>query len=205
MKFIDSIPVPSGQFSTDACTDGGGGYYCTDWFYVNWHANAPNIAKAHINVKELYTVGLAAERWAPYWANSHIVVHTDNITTMAAINKGTTRCAHMMPILRRLFWLSAVHNFYLTARYIKGVDNIVSDSLSRLHCPSHLQRACSWFPRDCFVVNDLCCFDMFGHTPYASFAYLQEMYTRTSPPCFRRQPHTRHQLLPTVPRELIPL
>lgn len=95
VKFIDSIPVPSGQFSTDACTDGGGGYYCTDWFYVNWHANAPNIAKAHINVKELYTVGLAAERWAPYWANSHIVVHTDNITTMAAINKGTTRCAHI--------------------------------------------------------------------------------------------------------------
>jgi hypothetical protein len=149
--FIDSIPVPSGQFSTDACTEGGGGYFDADWFYVNWQGDYPEVATAHINVKELFAVGLAAERWAPLWRDSHIIVHTDNTNTLFAINKGTSRCVQMMPILRRLFWLSATHNFYLTACHIRGTDNVVSDCLSRLHCHEHLLQACRWFPQDCSV------------------------------------------------------
>ena len=37
-----------------------------------------------------------------------------------------------MTWLLQLFWLSAVFNFHLTARHIRGKDNVVSDIISRL-------------------------------------------------------------------------
>ena len=37
-----------------------------------------------------------------------------------------------MDWLRHLFWLSAVYNFHITARHIVGVDNVISDTLSRI-------------------------------------------------------------------------
>ncbi len=186
--FIDSIPVPSDLFSTDACSEGGGGFYGKDWFYVNWAASYPAHSQAHINIKELLTVGIAAERWAKSWSNSHIVVLTDNTTTMYAINKGTSHCSTMMLILRRLFWLSAVHNFHLTARYIRGADNVVSDCLSRLHDRSHMWTACTLFPQDCYMSLNYCSLNMYGHTPYTSFAWLQDLYRLTSPSSNRRLP-----------------
>ncbi len=52
---------------------------------------------------------------------------------MYNINKGSASNPHAMDILRRLFWLSAIYGFHLTARHIPGSQNITSDRLSRLH------------------------------------------------------------------------
>ena len=54
---------------------------------------------------------MAAERWAPAWANKHVIIHCDNQPAVSIINKGTTPNAILMPCLRWLFWLSAVFNF----------------------------------------------------------------------------------------------
>lgn len=124
--------VPDVSFTTDACIRGGGGAYNADWFYVHWETDLPKIADLHINLKEIYSVFLAALRWASVWKNKHIVVYSDNTATVFMINKGTSRNCIAMKWLRKLFWLSAHYNFHLTAKHIKGKDNVVSDFVSRL-------------------------------------------------------------------------
>ena len=39
----------------------------------------------------------------------------------------------MMPFLRELFWLSAIYNFKITAKFVPGKLNILADTISRLH------------------------------------------------------------------------
>lgn len=124
--------VPSSSFSTDACLRGGGGEYYADWFYYHWETDFPEVAELHINLKELFTVYLASIRWAQSWRNKHIIVYSDNATTVFMINKGTTKNSVAMVWLRHLFWLSVQYNFQLTARHIKGKDNVMSDVISRL-------------------------------------------------------------------------
>ena len=130
-SFIDK-PVPSSSFTTDACLRGGGGAYKADWFYSHWETDFPDVADLHINLKEIFTVFLASIRWAQSWQNQHIVVYSDNAATVFMINKGSSRNSIAMVWLRQLFWLSAVFNFHLTARHIKGKDNVISDVISRL-------------------------------------------------------------------------
>ena len=92
----------------------------------------------HINHKETWAVYLAAERWAPCWANRHVIVPSDNHAALGIINKGSTGSPIIMQALRRLFWLSAVYNFQITAKYIPGQQNGVADAVSRLHSLHHL-------------------------------------------------------------------
>jgi hypothetical protein len=82
---------------------GGGGYYASDYFYVNWSLDIPSIAEKHINVKETVSIILALQRWTPLLRNKRVIVHTDNTTAKAYINKGSCRDTFVMDWLRRLF------------------------------------------------------------------------------------------------------
>ena len=69
-----------------------------------------------------------------------MIIRCDNQAAVAMINKGTTANPTVMLWLRHLFWLSAIHNFRISAVYIPGVDNVRADSISRMHlAPSLLQ------------------------------------------------------------------
>ena len=134
--FIDSAPVSFEEFSTDACPIGGGGFFQGDWFYTNWAIDHPDLAGAHINLKETFTVLLALCRWKYQLRDKWIVVHSDNSTTISVLNKGTCRNPQVMQWLRSIFWLSATFNFRITARYIPSKANTMADAISRLHDPA---------------------------------------------------------------------
>ena len=121
---------------TDACDDAAGGSFGHDWFYFNWDQDLPQASSLHINEKEVLAVVLAAQRWSKYWVNKRIVLHS---VTVACVNKGTSKNKMVMQCLRRLFWLSATHNFHMIARHLPGCLNIAADSASRLHSPGYLQ------------------------------------------------------------------
>lgn len=123
---------------TDACNEAAGGSFGYDWFYFNWSQDLPAAESFHINEKEVLAVVLAAQRWASCWQNKHIIIYSDNSTTVAALNKGTSRNPVVMKCLRRLFWLSASYNFHMTSKHIAGIRNIAADSASRLHIPGYL-------------------------------------------------------------------
>jgi hypothetical protein len=60
-------------------------------------------------------------------------VHSDHITAVSIINKGSCRNVVVMDALRDIFWASAVHNFRLKAIYYPGRFNTIADRASRLH------------------------------------------------------------------------
>lgn len=124
---------------TDACNEAAGGCFGPDWFYFNWSLDFPAAETFHINEKEVLAVVIAAQRWAKLWRNKHIIIYSDNSVTVASLNKGTSRNPVVMQCLRKLFWLSAYHNFHLTSRHIPGARNIAADSASRLHIPGYLE------------------------------------------------------------------
>ena len=78
-------------------------------------------------------VVLSVIRWGHLWTNKSVVVFTDNMTTKCIINKGSSRNKILMTRLRELFWLSAIHNFDIKAKFISGRNNVIADSASRLH------------------------------------------------------------------------
>lgn len=124
---------PVAAIYTDACQEGGGGHWGDNWFYINWSIDCPEFAEEHINVKEVLSAIVAAHLWGHQWSNHKIMLFTDNSTTVASINKGTSRNRVIMMLLRYLFWLSATFNFVIKAGHIPGVNNVKADLLSRLH------------------------------------------------------------------------
>ncbi len=85
--------------------------------------------------------------------------------SMHSINSGTSHNKAAMDLLRELFWLSAVHNFHISAEHIAGSDNTISDFLSRLPEHQHWPRTLlAWG----FAVHNL-----YKHMTYQSFLLLQ--------------------------------
>ena len=62
-----------------------------------------------------------------------VYVFSDDSTTVACINKGSSRNALLMHYIRKLFWLSAIYNFHLIAKHIPGKNNVLANAVSRLH------------------------------------------------------------------------
>ena len=154
-----------------------GCFFREDWLYCNLTVDFPSPIALHINFKETVAVVLAAYRWASSWTNHHVIVYTDNMATVSIINKGTTKNPVVMVFLRLLFWLSATYNFRITARYIRGCDNVIADSISRLHeshsickfydllhyiLPLHLLSAMSLLQHMSLASYFLLCFRYFG-------------------------------------------
>lgn len=118
---------------TDACSEGAGACFESDWLYCNWGLDWPEAMNLHINSKETLAVVLAVSRWAPKLANRLVYITCDNTCTVSAINKGTSRSKTVMIGLRLLFWLSAMFNFKLRAVFVPTGLNVTADCISRIH------------------------------------------------------------------------
>ena len=189
--FIESEPVPHSVFSSDACLTGGAAVYtcANDWFYANWHIDYPVVQADHINQLELFTVLLSARRWCHLWSNKHIIVYTDNMTTKYILNSGTSRNKKSMEWLRELFWLSAINNFHLTARHIKGTDNVLSDRLSRLDDAYTMDQTLAMFN------HSLSSPTITSHISHKCLVYLQDLRANSGECLYKKssdllRPHT---------------
>ncbi len=136
-KYLAVTYTPVAVF-TDA-SNLGAGFVCEgDWAYLDWELDCPALLQEHINVKETVAVIAAIYRWAPTWTNSRVVIHTDNVTTRAAINRGACRNPLLMHHLRLVFNLSVLYNFELHCVHIPGKQNIEADAVSRIRNTGHL-------------------------------------------------------------------
>jgi hypothetical protein len=128
---------------------------------------------ANINVLELKAVLVAAERWGPSWSGQHVVVRSDNMSTIASINKGSSRSIDMLKLVQEMFWCSVRYSFKLSAVHLPGKLNIVSDRISRMAdfgsaCEASLLLFNGYsFPIDCG-----------GHMSYSTYLSLQEGWNR---------------------------
>ena len=136
-----------------------GAYFGGDWLYYNFTAKSKALVDLHINYKETLAVVMAAECWGAAWSNKHVIVSCDNQAAVVIINKGSTGNLLVMLFLRRLFWISAVYNFHITACYVEGCKNVIADAFYRMHIGSYLFKAfnvlCNAFPMKLFICNYL--------------------------------------------------
>jgi hypothetical protein len=171
-QFNCDIPLPSYQFATDACLTGEGGHFGTDWFHVNWSIDVPEKVSSHINVLELKTIHIAAEKWGHNWRGNHILVRTDNTATLAAINKGSSRNLEMLEIVKQIFWLSIKHRFRLSTFFVPGKINILADILSRLNEVDKAMAGLQFLSQSDSEVKCV------GHMSESTFVCLQETWDR---------------------------
>ena len=131
-------------------TYGAGALFRGDWFYHSFVMDSPSLRNLHINYKQVLAIIFAAKRWRNHhvnhhqWRNHHVIIQSDNTTAVSIINKGTSKNPIIMGFLRELFWLSAIFNFRITAMHIPGISNPIADSISRLHDPIYLIKACKF-------------------------------------------------------------
>lgn len=129
---------------TDASNSGFGAWSADGFIYGYWgdtpirckHMVQPpkfdDVSNSNINVKELWPVVAAIQRWCTQWSHMEVLLHTDNTQVMHMVLSGRSSNLEAMNLLRELFWCCAIHNISLSATHIKTQNNIIADRLSRL-------------------------------------------------------------------------
>ena len=131
-KMLDDRPAM--PIHIDACGIAGGSFHDGMFVYTPWNKWL-GAEQLHINYKETLSLEPAVTNWAPRLANKKVIVLCDNKAAVGIINRGTSKEPFVMDSLRRIFWLSAIHNFRLEAVYVPGKHNNIADAVSRLHEP----------------------------------------------------------------------
>lgn len=126
---------PTCSIYTDSSAVGGGAFCQNDWTYVNWVLDRPYLAQQHINIKELAMAVEATSRWAPLHSGHQLDIFTDNMMTCHILN--TRRATNQVAInlLQTLANLATLHDVTIKGHYIPGPQNVIADSISRLHTP----------------------------------------------------------------------
>ena len=97
----------------------------------------------------------------------------DKNINVFAINKTTSRSLEMMEVIKELFWCSIRNGFKLSALFLPGKLNVVSDRISRMH---DFQSACE---ANVLVVNGFpSVINCYGHMTESAFSSLQTAWTR---------------------------
>jgi hypothetical protein len=113
----DASQAGWGAFTDSTCTNGA------------WTDQELNLS---INARELLAVEYGLRSLLPQVHNQTVQVLSDNITTIAHINKmGGTHSPPLLHITKRLWLFCLKKRIFLQASYIPGVSNQVADRLSR--------------------------------------------------------------------------
>jgi len=124
---LHAHPLPGGM--SDASERWGCGAFSEQsWLKVQW---PEAIQQAHITVKEMVPIVLAAAVWGGRWSGKTVVARCDNSAVVDTLNKGCCRDPDVMHLVRCLAFLRARVQFTLTATHIEGTRNVLADALSR--------------------------------------------------------------------------
>lgn len=117
------------QLYTDASGLGFGGIFGNKWFYGKWTSDWHNY---HITIKELFPIVVAVQLWGHEMSNKRVCFFSDNMAVVQVINKQTAKETTIMKLLRKLIVQCLKFNILFVAKHIPGVNNVLSDKLSRL-------------------------------------------------------------------------
>jgi len=116
---------------TDACATSFGGLFGSFWFCETFHAvDIPH--RRSITFKELFAITMAVTVWSSHLATKRIIFHCDNLAVVNIITSGSSKCPHIMSLMRYLYYICCTFNIVVKAVHIKGIENSPSDALSRL-------------------------------------------------------------------------
>ena len=111
---------------------GWGAWWDTAWMWDQWEAEFMHQQKPSIDFLELFAVLVAVYAWCPYFANKHVIVHSDNQPTVAVINAKSSNSPSMLILIRFLMLHSMLNNIKITSQFVPGARNERADALSHL-------------------------------------------------------------------------
>ena len=85
------------------------------------------------NWRELHTIVQAVKLWAPSLRGRRLLIRTDNSTCVSVIRRRNSSTPELRALYLELSETCRAHGIEIAARHIAGVDNTLSDSLSRWH------------------------------------------------------------------------
>ena len=99
------------------------------WFSEKWTNEYKDY---HISVKELFPIVIAVEIWGQVMANKKVCFFSDNMAVGQVINKQSAKDRNIMKLLRRFIVHCLKFSILFRAKHVPGIDNVLSDKLSRL-------------------------------------------------------------------------
>ena len=75
--------------------------------------------------------GSCTHAWGKHWARKRLLIHCDNQAVVHVWHTGTTKRRSLMALVRALFFIAASQNFTVVLQHIPGVNNSITDALSR--------------------------------------------------------------------------
>ena len=143
----EALPLAQGvKFYTDRQTDfhriygdasamgRGATWYADDGPRSFSHAWTPEMQVASSNLRELHTLWDCVQAFGTEWARgSRVCYATDNMTTAASVNRGSSASRQLDEMTRRIHLWGAAHDVEFISRWIPGTSIIRegSDGLSR--------------------------------------------------------------------------
>ena len=130
---IATIHSPTLEFSTDASDL---------WLQGAWSKQFHAYPEQHsIAWKELFPVYLACQVWGPLLSDKRIILWCDNISVTHILHTKSNKVTKIMDLVRNITLQTLTYNFTLNAQHVPGLDNSVSDALSRFQMQRFRQLA----------------------------------------------------------------
>ena len=162
-------PNETSSVDLDLFTDasgsiGFGGCFRKQWFYGAWPEGLLDRLDSKISIcfQELYPIVVAAIVWGSAWARKRIVFHCDNMGVVYVLNKGSSKSADVMKLLRRLTLVAATHHFSFASQWVQGRRNEKADALSRFQFDKFRNLAPDAQATPCQIPSEI----MFGWTAH---------------------------------------
>ncbi|XP_041464356.1 uncharacterized protein LOC121415240 [Lytechinus variegatus] len=139
------------QFFTDAAASIGFGiFFQNKWAQGRWPAAILD-AGFSIAFLELFPIVAGIRLWGARLANNRVLFWSDNQTVVHVVNSQTSKCKHIMKLVRILVGLCLKYNILFRARYVPGSSNEIADSLSRFQMERFRQLAPGADQRGCVI------------------------------------------------------
>ena len=113
----------------DACLFGAGGVFGNECFYITFPDHIIEDTDYHINAKEILAIIVSFHLWASQLKGHHLLIQSDNETSVQVINSHHSRSPLLQQCLRILWLICATHDLDLQAEHLPGFP--YADLLSR--------------------------------------------------------------------------
>ena len=122
-------PEPSHTITFDISGSWGCGAFSSDelWFQL---ARPASWSQFHMAAKEMVLVVVSIAIWGALWVSSSVLICSDNMAVVSAINSGSVKDHLLMHLSRCLHFFLAHFDIRLVARHIAGIYNTAADALS---------------------------------------------------------------------------
>ena len=133
LDFSKTIIADEIDFYSHASGRIGFGAICgQQWMSQAWPKSFIDKFKPSIEYLELFGVTAAILVWIHLFRNRKVILFCDNKSVVDMINVTSTSCKNCMVLIRIIVLKGLLENVRVFAKHVKGVNNGLADSLSRL-------------------------------------------------------------------------